>query len=81
MTVEVSVPFLVQVPHMTTKLPPEMVPVIVSKVVEEVAVSLSKTNDKSDTVRRMHNFKSKPSLNLILDFSFSTFHFASALTT
>ena len=48
------------------------------KVVVEVAVSLSKTSDKSATVRRMHSFKSNPSLNLILDFSFSTSHFASA---
>ena len=44
----------------------------------EVPLSLSKTSDKAATVRTMHNFKSNPSLNLILDFSFSTSHFASA---
>ena len=49
-----------------------------SPIVVEVTVSLSKTSDKSPTVRTMHNFKSNPSLNLILDFSFSTSHFASA---
>ena len=44
----------------------------------EVPLSLSKTSDKSATVRTKHNFRSNPSLSLILDFSFSTSHFASA---
>ena len=44
----------------------------------EVPLSLSKTSDKSATDRTRHNFKSNPSLNLILEFSFSTSHFASA---
>ena len=44
----------------------------------EVPLSLSKTSDKSATVRTKHNFRSNPSLSLILDFSLSTSHFASA---